>query len=462
MSWTNFRRGNVSTRLTDFNNNIVLRPDSVDNITSHFDTLWDNFTNFIDTIASLQFYPINMLVDEPSTDTHHVNTSKGTLLGAKAKPFDPRNTFRTLGEYFVSPKYNNFADYKGYTRIQVFLPFLGFVDVDPNECMGKYLQFRLVIDFFTGKGLYIIGVSDGSISHELGSFVLENEDNSMRVISTFECDIGTEIPLGSSNIGDIKRNMLLGTIKTVAAVAATIYTNGLAAPAVASETVSTVDYKYRDENTGRLRTEMRTTEKKSTVKTTSKEVNNIKPVSEAIDGSIDVLNRNFSGGNTDRVNDAGLLTAMSPRVQVLIYRPRMVPTTDDYDFLFGKPVGRPVKLNEIAGYTEISNIHIEGDAFNSATSAELAEIQAILLSPNGVILPGNIEKLSAFTINANKYNFKVGYTWEQFVSSSFNINTEFEIRLERVLHLPSGLYLKDAIGNFVDSASNIENTTYYL
>ena len=42
--------------------------------------------------------------------------------------------------YIILKYFNNFADYNGYTKIQVYLPFFGFIDVNPNDVIGKVIK----------------------------------------------------------------------------------------------------------------------------------------------------------------------------------------------------------------------------------------------------------------------------------------------------------------------------------
>lgn len=411
--WTNNNYQHFQVRETLYNKSVCLNLENLNAVINNFDTIFNNIVNFTDTIASLQLYPFKVLPYSNPNGVNILKTVNGTYNNITAYKIDYSAYYTTLGEFFVRPYFNNFADYKGYTQIKLFLPLLGYVDVDVNECMGKWLQFRLSIDFFTGKGMYIIGVSDNSITIANPPYPTLNEDGDMRVISTFECDVGIDIPLGKSNIGDIKRNMLLGAVKTIASVGASSYIGALP-PSVTTTTAHT-EFEVQGralEKGSRLKT-MRSGES-DTIKTTTtrKPVDKSKPVMEAIDGSIDTLNRLHIWGNTDRVNDAGLLWSMTGSVKVIIYRPKMIPTDSEYDFLYGKPYGAVNLLSRMGGFTTVSNFHLEGEDFGNATETELGMLHNALM--DGIILP---KRAITFSVNSLSYSALQGMTWADWIEN---------------------------------------------
>lgn len=410
--WTNNNFQHFKVRDTGYNKSVCLNWMELQKVTDSFDSIFNSLVNFTDTISSLQLYPFNILPYRNESGSNLLKTVNGTF-PIDVYKIDYSAYYTTLGEFYVEPYFNNFADYKGYTQIKVFLPLMGFVDIDVNECMGKWLQFRLSIDFYSGKGMYIIGVSDNSISIANPPYPTLNEDGDMRVISTFECDVGIDIPLGKSNIGDIKRNMLLGTVKTIAAVGAATYVGSLA-PAVTTTTAHT-EFEVQSRGTEKG-SRLKTTRmgESDTVKTTTtrRPVDKSRPISEAIDGSIDTLNRVYTWGNTDRVNDAGLMWQMTGSVKVVIYRPKMIPTDAEYNFLYGKPYGAVKTLGVMGGYTTVSNFHLEGTDFAMATETELGMLHNALM--DGIILP---KAAFTFSINSNSYTAIQGMTWAEWIDN---------------------------------------------
>lgn len=458
MSWINDIITRYRLRDNDFNRSVCMTRENLDKMMTTFDTIIGTLTNFTDEIASVQIYPMSI---RPYTqENNYLQTSRGVFSGVTAYKISWRAYYQTLGEYFVSPKYNNFADYKGYTQIKLYLPFLGFVDVDVNECMGKYLQFRLLTDFYTGKGLYIIGVSDNSISHIEPPYITDGEDDDMRIISTFECDIGINIPLGKSNMSQIRMNGAISTVKAFASLGISAFTQS---PPTTSTTTSvkTYDIQGRGVAKGSRMKQLKSgTETTQTTRVTSKPNDEKKAISEAIDSSLDVLNRMVISGNTDRVGDAGLLYQTSLSVQVIIYRPKMLDEDYGYEFLFGKPVGATLLLSSVSGYTEITNIHIEGASFGQATASELSLLETILTSSNGIILPGTTNELFKFKVNNTEYQTIPNYTWDEFRTSTYNINNNFSVSGSYIIYNPTNTFVKDSDGNNVNRQAIINSSNY--
>lgn len=423
MGWINKSTSKYSNRSTKFNSNVVIEVEDFNDLVDDFNSIFGSLVDFTDEIASFMLFPIKtdkVIIPYQSTPLNSfkqvLETSRGTS-GVRAYEIDPAKTMFTLGQFFVESKNNNFSDYKGYTTLKAFLPFLGYVDIDINECINKYLQFWLYVDYFTGKCLYLIGVSDMRVQYSADSILSYSDYDMVRIISTFEANIGIELPLGSSNIGDIKRNLLLGTIKTAASVGFAMYTGALP-PTTVTETVTT-EYgkmargKYKGARMKQVTGGQDTT---TSTKTYNKTVDNSKPVSEAINGSIDTLNNYVPNSNTDRISDAGLLSALSNHIHIVIYRPKMIPINNSYKFLNGQPLGETRVLSSLEGYTEITEVHIEGDGLSQATKTELDEIKSRLYS--GVILP--TKSTITFKINGRTYSATDGMTWSEWVSSGYN------------------------------------------
>lgn len=421
MSWFNNLSPNVTfVRRNKYNNSVAMNQKGVWNMLSNFDGLFRNaFTNFTSEIASLQLYPFIVPHTETGStlQTTHIDASDAY---AEIIPYNDQEYFH-LGQHFISPHFNNFADYDGYTKIKVFLPFHDFVDVDVNQVMGKYLQIRLSVDYNTGQGIYILGVSDAQIppyTSDMG-YTVSNAyyDRTVRVISKYVVQLGIVIPLGQSAFADKARNAILKSVQTVASVAAAAYTGALPPPTTTSETTTSYQVSGRGTEKGSRMKVLEQGSETSTRKTTYNKARDVsKPISEAISGSIDVLNTSSLHGTGDRIGDSMLMWNLSTSVHIVFYRPKMLDTTPEFRHLFGQPLGQVRQLSELSGYTELTNIHIEGEGFSTATKEELDEIQTMLYG--GILLgEGNLVR---FTINGTTYTADENSTWAQWISSGYN------------------------------------------
>lgn len=415
-----------------YNKTVFLNKNGLNDMVSGFDTIFNSFVNFTDEISSIKLMPINILGEVFGK----LKTTRGKTNVSCFRPYNENYFY--LGQTLISPYFNNFADYKGYTQIKVYLPFLGFVDIDPNIFMNNYIQFRIIVDYYTGKGLYIIGKSNKQLPITTGSLPLpyrrKNDDVDMEVIYTYETDIGVEIPLGTSNFGDIVRNIALGTIKTAVGVGMSVYTNSLPPPTITKYTST--------ESRGRVRETKTTT---TSIKESSS--NWVSPVTEAVNGSIDVLNRLNVSGHGDRVSGSSSTWDLQGNIKIIYYRPKMISISNDFLHLYGKPLGSVELLNGMVGYTEVSSVHIHGENFDNATKSELENLNNILLG--GVIfddyvydttyeMKSNLPKINNLTAGAS---FTDGF--QAFSDINPNV-TKIFVRI---------LFLGNTI-NFVDDQNN--------
>lgn len=67
----------------------------------------------------------------------------GAKLSNQFKVFD-------FGTITVPENWGNFLDYS-QTSVELYLPFIGSVQLDPSECMGGTVNVQYTVDFFTGQ-----------------------------------------------------------------------------------------------------------------------------------------------------------------------------------------------------------------------------------------------------------------------------------------------------------------------
>lgn len=344
-----------------------------------------------DWISSLTYYPFNAVYDGTFQRSKLMIGVDKTDIGCTrvSSAFGWFN----LGELKIQRYFNNFADYNGYTKIAVWLPFYGFIDVNPNDVMDKYLEFTLSVDYNSGQAVYYVGVSDISISR------LENRPNfasslfeNARILSTHTFQLGYNIPLGSTNAAETYRNIILGAAKA-ATVAVGAYATGAVGAGITSSKSTTITktsgtFTRTSPKTGR---QIKPGNWDKTVESETTRTNNAtaylkgKAVNEIFNYSSQALSSLSVGATTDVVNNPNLLCNGSNSVKVVIYRPKLREIDGDYLHIYGAPLGEVRQLITLSGYTEISDVHLESSYFRTATETELAMISDSLL--NGVILP---------------------------------------------------------------------------
>lgn len=119
------------------------------------------------------------------------------------------------GSINITRFYGNFLDYSPYTSVRIFLPFIGYRELDVDEVMDSKLSVSYNVDFLSGACTALV-----SISKQIGSTSLDS------VLYQFEGMIATDIPLTSNNATQV-----FTAINSAIASAAIAYgTKGTGAP----------------------------------------------------------------------------------------------------------------------------------------------------------------------------------------------------------------------------------------
>ena len=119
---------------------------------STFLTAFNNlFVNPIDAVISLNVFPYTPSIgtSQPIRLLNHLCITSD--LGINASGFPLTSQFRTIdfGTVHVPENWGNFLDYSD-TQIELYLPFIGAVQLDTSECMNGDVNVQYTIDFFTG------------------------------------------------------------------------------------------------------------------------------------------------------------------------------------------------------------------------------------------------------------------------------------------------------------------------
>ena len=304
-------RTQVNSLLTELNTSTF-----IDNIQLLFETPIEN-------LISLRCYPFDTKARSPVEITPGpiiVNVvtmeTKGNYLGNITQPMI------SLGSLTVPARFSNFLDYAPFTKVEMYLPYVGFVNLDTNEVMGKTLSIKYAVDYMTGMGTAFV-TADGVM------------------IYTGEGKIGVDVTLGGRNSAEIAKNNLMTGINTaggIASTAAAIGTGGIAAGAMVG-----------------MRTLASTT-------------------ASVIQGNQAHVTKGSIGTSAN-----GFYAPQN--AYLIITRPTPAePAT--YASQYGRPSGKTEQLQALTGYTVVDSVHVEG--ITNGTQDEITEIERLLKS--GVIL----------------------------------------------------------------------------
>lgn len=105
-----------------------------------------------------------------------------------------------IGSLSIPKYYNSFLDYAPYTKLTIFLPFIGFKELDTNVFMGKTLKLYYVFDFITGA---------------VKAQIFANDIYCM----SFDATAGIDIPITASNRAQVEASYIKSALSVGGSIA---------------------------------------------------------------------------------------------------------------------------------------------------------------------------------------------------------------------------------------------------
>ena len=126
------------------------------------------FTQPIDAIIGLHTLyhaglPLGASGDPIKLGSVTAGTATGTLITNQYCQVD-------CGSVAIPEFYGNVEDYQPYSKAEIFLPFIGFKEIDINDIMGGSVYVKYGVDIFTGACVATIGVMRDHVSQALYAF----------------------------------------------------------------------------------------------------------------------------------------------------------------------------------------------------------------------------------------------------------------------------------------------------
>ena len=145
--------------------------------------IFDKFSlvnnNPIENIISCKSIPIN-------TDGANQEIVLGNVAtGVNGEKISNNFAKQTIGSISITEHYHNFLDYAPYTNVILYLPYIGFKELDTTLVMNKTLQVIYTVDAITGGCLAQVYV------------------NNVRLYE-FTGNVGIDIPITASNRAQVE------------------------------------------------------------------------------------------------------------------------------------------------------------------------------------------------------------------------------------------------------------------
>lgn len=287
-------------------------------------TIWqaikDWFSDPMDFISGVMLLPF-----EPAGDTAKY-PKFGSNIWPQAFTLVSNQFYRLDCGYLQCRKYyDSFLDFDSYSKVKIYLPYIGYRDLIADEVMGHDLHVYYNIDVATGDCVAFIEVNDGT---------------HVQITYQFQGNCGMRVPYGRQSFDaavSASMNMLGGAAGTALAVGgAAVASGGVLAPAAAGIAAAQIAGQIGSMTASAVSGQKRTMERA---------------------GSI--------GGS------AGYMSVQYP------YLIRQIPNQSrpgNYRMLHGYPSNIGDTLGSFSGFTSLESILLDGV---SATETEKREIMEV-------------------------------------------------------------------------------------
>lgn len=347
--------------------------------TTPLQTLWNHakqiLENPLDAIISLMVIPLSQsqIGVSGSKEFKVLFIGTGVNMNIAEKQFIRVDCGGvTLQEFFGSC-----LDYSPYTKISLFLPFVGYVDISPDEIMKKRLEVSYKIDIETGAFVAYVTVG-GSVYYQypgnMSTYIPVTAANFSRYFSAFTMmSSGAVGAISSGLVGGLAGLMAPQAISAPSQQTSPLDSiiNNLPASPTLSLPSSGGDIAVRTSVANPFPSPPPAKSSPASFKGQEpKENNNII--------SAVMASKRVTGSSGSFSASTAFLG--SHRCYLIVTRPRQC-LPEDYAHLHGFPCMQTLPLSQLTGYTEVQNC----DLVNCpATNPEQAEILQLLKS--GVIL----------------------------------------------------------------------------
>lgn len=162
--------------------------------------LWD--TDWYENLKLINNTPLENILwlkqcafNFPESETQDVKL--GNVDTGIDAPIITSNFVQIVGTFTLPQKYNNFLDLAPFTTYQMYLPFVGVVDLDPNLTVGHTLTLNVFVE----------------CTSMIAKYQLTNEKNI--IIGEWEFDSAITLPLSASNKAQQHFNQMTNVIRGI-------------------------------------------------------------------------------------------------------------------------------------------------------------------------------------------------------------------------------------------------------
>ena len=275
----------------------------------------------LDAIVSLHILPDNILLKPNGAREFRLGGLTTGLTYNTVKQWQKKD----LGDIYVKEYWRNALDYAPYTQASIYLPMIGYRDLNVDDIMAKTVHLYYILDTISGAVTAFITVQGGNVDKETVRY-------------TFSGSAASPIPIAHQDWGEC--------LLSLATVASSSIGNGIAAGASAAA----------EGQTGVL----------------GPIVAGVGTAAASAVGSVGQLNKPMISRSGSMSGSSCITAVRSP--YLILTRP--VSAIPNYwQSVEGLPSGKGVSLGGITGYAAVESCHLHGI---TGTAAEIEEIDTLL------------------------------------------------------------------------------------
>lgn len=248
-----------------------------------------------------------------------------------------------MGSLEVKKYWDNCLDYDPYTRITLYLPYVGFVDLDTDEVMGKTIGVKYNVDIVTGCCLALIIVDNSVLYQYPGECSCQIPITSV----SFDTFLQSAVQLGITAASGAR------AIKGAAGPVAQAGSNVLATEDAGVQRLAMQDYNAERAKFAGIKAGVADS-----------------LISASVGAVLSAKGQYSHAGAMSSC--AGILGTQKPFL--IIKRPKQC-MPEGYEGIRGFPCNMKATLSDLEGYTEVGDIHLN---IPDATVAEIVECEQFL------------------------------------------------------------------------------------
>lgn len=329
------------------------------------------FENQSEGVVSVLYVPTG--VPSAAFDTYEeesIEVFNITLDNAKGVPITSSfNYIIYLGSIEV-PKINTnfeFLNYGSNSFYELYIPFVGYVELDPTLVCGKTVKVSLAFDPTNGNARVFV-----------------EADN--KLLSEHQCCWGIKCPVSAVNVSDFLRNSAINAIRLAEGISRGVKViqgtqSFINVDSAGSTSKSLMPYSDKlPAKTNELTTPNGSSIKIDGTSTIRNSLNYKKPNVYPWSPTFRPTTSPSSGDSTSFYAPMKLILRCTvPSVRSWAYN----DSTKQYSHLYGRPTDEYGVIGDYHGFTIVGSIHLNG--ISNALESERNEIETLLLA--GVFLP---------------------------------------------------------------------------